>query len=162
MINVTCEKMRDLILTDYLDGELDELVRQNVERHLRDCTNCRGLAEDVKKKLVLPLTQTIDKEVPERVWLSIKEKIEEANVLDQSKLNSAESIFDFFNPAKLMPIALGFIFVTIVSVGIIHDRNVKQAEQKHQMEYLAFVLESVSSDADVQEEKTTALEEYFL
>jgi len=50
-----CREVRDLLLTDYADGELDGATRGAVERHAAMCPACRRFAEQVRAVAVAPL-----------------------------------------------------------------------------------------------------------
>jgi anti-sigma factor RsiW len=44
---ITCEAF-DAALPDYLEGTLDDAVRNAVEMHLRECVRCAGLVKDIE------------------------------------------------------------------------------------------------------------------
>ena len=43
-----CDHFKDLILTDYIDGELDKKFSESLESHLLDCSDCRAFFKEVK------------------------------------------------------------------------------------------------------------------
>lgn len=51
-IDETCRELKDQ-LSAFLDGELDEAVCREIERHLNECGNCRVMADTLKKTIVL-------------------------------------------------------------------------------------------------------------
>ncbi|NTV28835.1 MAG: hypothetical protein HGA80_02020 [Candidatus Omnitrophica bacterium] len=69
-----CRKAEELILSDYVDGELKGELLRVLEEHLHSCPACQALA-----------SQTVDlgqavfggavSNPPERVWLAVRERI---------------------------------------------------------------------------------------
>lgn len=51
-IDETCRELKDQ-LSAFLDGELDEAVCREIERHLNECGNCRVMVDTLKKTIVL-------------------------------------------------------------------------------------------------------------
>ncbi len=65
---MNCEKIRGLLTSDYIDGELDEGARADVVRHLETCTRCRQLEEAVRRAAVEPFTHAQLDSAPASVW----------------------------------------------------------------------------------------------
>ena len=40
-------------ISDYVDGELDETLCQELEQHLADCPDCRGVVDTTRKTVSL-------------------------------------------------------------------------------------------------------------
>lgn len=40
-------------LSDYLDGELDPSVCEEIERHMAECGNCRIMVDTLRKTIIL-------------------------------------------------------------------------------------------------------------
>ena len=72
---MNCKKIQELILTDYVDGELDEKTRRLVEDHLEVCEQCRQLEQKARAASTL-FKQTQPARPPEKLWDSIKNAIE--------------------------------------------------------------------------------------
>ncbi|MDD5258764.1 MAG: zf-HC2 domain-containing protein [bacterium] len=70
-----CDKYRDIIITDYVDGELDEQGKQEIDRHLRDCSACRAYAAAVSNLTVEPLRKAMPVEPPAFLWTRIKSRL---------------------------------------------------------------------------------------
>jgi anti-sigma factor RsiW len=41
------------ILSEYIDGELDECLCAEIERHMAECGNCRIMVDTLRKTIVL-------------------------------------------------------------------------------------------------------------
>jgi len=42
-----------LMLSDYLDGELDEQLCAEIERHMAECGNCQMMVDTLRKTVML-------------------------------------------------------------------------------------------------------------
>ncbi|MEA3489380.1 MAG: zf-HC2 domain-containing protein [Candidatus Omnitrophota bacterium] len=71
-----CGKIRKMILTDYIDGELDPGQRKVVEDHIRSCPRCGELLQIVRDAAVDPLKRAERLQPPEETWHGIKGVIE--------------------------------------------------------------------------------------
>lgn len=58
-------------LSDYVDGELEQTMCEEIERHLADCQNCRIVVDTPSKTVALYQTQgqtLVPGEVEERLY----------------------------------------------------------------------------------------------
>jgi predicted anti-sigma-YlaC factor YlaD len=68
------EECRHLLgsLSDYVDGDLEERLCAEIERHLVECENCRVVVDTLKKTVYLyhvtSEPQPVPKEVKERLY----------------------------------------------------------------------------------------------
>ncbi len=154
----TCEKFRDLILTDYVDEELEVTAKQEVEAHLLVCSECRQLADEVRRDLIQPFQQAPRQEIPDQVWSSIRNKITEA-ATEKSLL---DRLIELLFPKAA--VALGSLAVLILmSTFLFNNWQKQQAKEKDQGEYLAYLLESPSASAETESNGlSTSIETYFL
>jgi hypothetical protein len=72
---MNCKKIKELLITDYSDGEIKERIRGAVDRHLRTCDSCREFKEVVRKTAIEPFRKAREVKPPDYVWLRIKEAI---------------------------------------------------------------------------------------
>lgn len=93
---MNCSEIRNIIITDYVDNELDAKTRQQIEIHLSHCSECRSFADNVMISAVLPLRNNKKITPPDIIWQNIKSKVKQNNSAggDFSKIN----IFSFFRP----------------------------------------------------------------
>ena len=76
---MNCKKAQDLILTDYLDGEMGEKEKARIEEHLASCQKCRELsiaARRVGNELFIGADRA---NVPEYLWRRVRETILDDN-----------------------------------------------------------------------------------
>ena len=159
----TCDRIRDLIVTDYIDGEAALEVRQAVESHLRACSGCRDFLAAVRDDLTAPLRAAPRQEVPDRIWSSIQEKIETQTDVVADALGFWEKIKSLFvRPAFVMPAVAFALFIFVGSVVFRHHQ-VRLAQEKEQSVYLAYMFTSESFIAETRGSfEDSAIEAYFL
>lgn len=62
-------------LSDYIDGELEEQVCQEIERHLLECNNCRVVIDTLRKTIEVyhqeSQSSTIPPGVKERLFFKL-------------------------------------------------------------------------------------------
>ncbi len=74
---MNCETVRELLLTDYLDNELDPAARAEIEAHLTSCNRCRHDHDIIRKVLHVP-AESLAPVLPRRdLWPRIEKKIQE-------------------------------------------------------------------------------------
>jgi len=77
-----CKRVQEFILTDYIDGQMNEGDKSLIDQHLGHCLACKAYLMDVKNQAVSPFVNAT-KEVPVgALWARIKQSIEE----DQEEL----------------------------------------------------------------------------
>ncbi len=67
-----CERARDLILTDWADGELPADEASLLARHLATCAACRVLADRVTAETVMPLRAASRSEPGLALWMRVQ------------------------------------------------------------------------------------------
>ncbi len=69
-----CKRIREIILTDYVDGTLKGDGLREVESHLGSCAECRRLAEEARSASSI-FKAAPRHEAPPGVWNAIREAI---------------------------------------------------------------------------------------
>ncbi len=70
-----CKKLKDRLLTDYLDKELGAIERASVDGHLAGCSACRGFFRNLQESAVAPFKGVPEIQPDEIVWRRIQEQI---------------------------------------------------------------------------------------
>jgi hypothetical protein len=70
-----CKKIQELLLTDYIDGEANDALKNEVERHINICHTCRQFERDLLKTAIEPLRKAKESKPPDLVWNHIKEAL---------------------------------------------------------------------------------------
>ena len=158
-----CHEFRDIILTDYIDGELDKKVKIRLEAHLNVCAQCREFVNEVKAQLVVPFAQTPRAVVPEDLWQSIEEKITGEGEQAHPAATWIDRLVQSLALPRSAPVALSFILFISASFWVLHNRQAAQVADNDSGEYAAYVLDSVSELAETGNDSFgTSIEEYFL
>ena len=72
-----CEDVKELILTDYLDGQLGKEMKAQIEKHLTICKGCKEYEFLTRTAAVEPFDNLEKYSPPEATWNKIREQIEE-------------------------------------------------------------------------------------
>ncbi len=158
-----CEHFKDLILTDYLDGELDKNLAESLESHLLDCGDCRAFFKDVKNNASLPFQKVSQQPVPAELWSAIKQKIENQ---DQAA-NPLEVILDKLKGLivfpRLVPVFASLVLMFLAGSVTLNTVHIQRAQDKEQGEYLVSLLSTAGSSAQSDNNGLgTPIEHYFL
>ena len=74
---MNCNRIKELILTDYMDEEAPVEVQNEVKLHLEICSSCRQFEQSLREIVSQPLRKIEAAHPPEEVWQRIKQTIEE-------------------------------------------------------------------------------------
>ena len=158
-----CKVIQDLILTDYIDGEVDQVTKQKVETHLLTCAQCRELVGEVKENLVVPFKRAARETVPDHVWTSIKNQIEEQQHSSAGVGNFLERFIESLSFTKLVPVLASFMILILIGSTAIHHQRIQQAKEKEQGEYLVSLFGSMENFSEAENNNgETLIEKYFL
>ena len=134
-----CRKMQKLILTDYVDGELREDLRKEVECHVRTCARCRELLQKVQGAVVEPLHRSERIQPPESLWNDIKDSIEHREA--ESPLETLRDRFRAILPPRkpvlaVITVSILFIVMGVLASTIFIRKNVLNIYLEDQMSFL--------------------------
>ena len=75
---MNCHEIRDLLLTDYIDDEMEAPDRQALDAHLAQCPECTAFLDQVRRQAVDPIRRGNGSvmEVPDLVRKRIQKDIE--------------------------------------------------------------------------------------
>ena len=72
---MNCAKIREFLMTDYIDGEAGEKTRATVMNHIASCDSCRRFELELKEKAITPFKFVERQSAPSYVWERIKDGI---------------------------------------------------------------------------------------
>ncbi len=156
---MNCKKVKELLLTDYIDHEIGIALRQKIDRHISGCKSCRSRKEQVEKSL-RPLFLKARVNPPSgEIWHNIKSRVlpkeqAEKNNVFVFRPFIRNSIFAFATAAVLLLIAVSFKA---------HDRQ--YPANNFILDDMYFLYSSSSDDEPVffsQPGFGTIIEEYFM
>ena len=75
MSDMRCERVQELLLTDYTDDRLDGALRREVAGHIKSCGVCRDFERAVREKAVAPLKRAEKMEPPAYIWERIRREV---------------------------------------------------------------------------------------
>ena len=156
-MNYKCKKIRELILTDYLDNEISDKDKTRLNIHFARCKDCKEFYERVKLNLAQPFAAADKANLPEFIWQNVKQAI----VTEQQE---KPSIIFVRRPAFAISTVMALVIIAVVMAKFKLDsqENLKSTAQG-QMEYLAYSVETpvgmlVSDESGLG----TSIETYFL
>ena len=157
-----CKKIKELITSDYIDGELKGVLKEKVEEHLGKCASCRAYEEVLRKNVALPLRRAEELTPPEEVWSNIKERIESEERVNVF-LEWGDRIRDALSlrrPVFAAAVAMTLILIAAVFTSVnLSGRNRLNNYLEDQVDYLLSI-DIGEANGDVS--FGTAIEEYFM
>ena len=158
-----CEYFKSLILTDFIDGELDKVLFESVQGHLLDCSDCRTFLKEVKKNSVLHSQQAANQPVPAELWDAIKENIEYENQATHPFADFIDRLKGLITFPRLVPVLASLLLMLLVGSVTLNTIQIQRAQEKDQGEYLVSLLSSAGSSLQgAANEGGTPIEHYFL
>ena len=71
-----CKNIQELLLTDYIDGEISEELKEKVKKHIQKCEKCKEFEQALIKGAIDPIKQVGIENPPEYVWTQIQDRIQ--------------------------------------------------------------------------------------
>ena len=162
-----CDHFKDLILTDYIDGELDKNFAGRLESHLLDCSDCRAFFKEVKNNAaIFPVpcpANVLRQPVPAGLWDAIKQSIEHENQAASPLMDLIDKLKGLIVIPRMVPVFASLILMFLAGSVTLNTVQVQQAREKDRGEYLVSLLSStdVSAPSD-NNYGGTPIEHYFL
>jgi len=152
---MNCKKVKELLMTDYVDGELRSDIQQKIKQHLASCSDCRRLEESLQKKAIEPFRNAQKVQAPDIVWEGIKEAI---------ATPQEAPVFIIRRPAFALAAVAMLIFLTTIFVRPFFISPGPVTEYiEEQAEFFAYLDNAASGIVNGEDEGLgTAIEEYFL
>ena len=166
---MNCERIQELILTDYLDKELNPSTAAQVEAHLSFCTECKEFL-NAAKQTVSPLSFAPKQEFDqEKVWQNIKEQIES----EHQPVVLSNPISDFISklkesivmprPALLFSVLTVVVLTTTVFVRSVHHVDTNKSGANSTDSSLVYIVDDLAENlGEDNADYGTSIEEYFL
>jgi anti-sigma factor RsiW len=165
---MNCEKIKELILTDYIDNEIsgEKKVRLNI--HLAHCLECREFFEMVKNTIVEPFASAKKIDPPGFIWYRVKEAIiakqQERLGFVASIFKKLRSVFYIPKPALAMSTIMALLFIVALMVNLkFSNKQALETNREDQAEYSTFSIETpVNAVLNNDGGFGTLVEKYFL
>ena len=122
---MNCKKMKELILTDYIDGNLKGRALEDVELHLKSCPSCRALAQDLRAagKLFRAVGQEA---TPSGVWHNILAEISAVPVRShfaEDALAYVRYYLSHLKPAVVMTSAAVLLLFVLAAIRLMPHKD---------------------------------------
>jgi predicted anti-sigma-YlaC factor YlaD len=147
---MNCEEVRELLLTDYIDGQIREDLHMRIHQHLNTCSKCRAFQQDLIQRVVEPFKKAEKPKVPTELWYSVKKAI-------TGQRQRKGLLVDFLVNLQIFVQARkpAFAFVSVVAVVLLvvaltqlsfNKQDVVNTYLEEQIDFLVYL--SASSDVD--------------
>ena len=165
-----CKEIQEVLLTDYLDGMMNEQNRREAEAHLSSCVYCKEFMEIAIESTVEPFKNAPKLSLShEKIWQRIKEEIisEEKTAAGAGFLSELASSFKNIFAVR-MALASAIVAVIVAAAVVFlnpvgQNQTVKNTTPDESIQYLASIIDELSSTTTEEEEGYgTEIEKYFL
>ena len=121
---MNCKKIEELILTDYIDGNLKAEALREVGAHLASCPNCRKLAAEAVSAGKL-FTGLKKEEPPADLWYKVRAEIaaERGQPVVARALDSVRYFFKQIRPAVAIAAAVVLIFFILTVTQLMPGKS---------------------------------------
>ena len=165
-----CEYVKELILTDYLDGQLGKEQRTQIEKHLTICMDCKEYELLTRTAVVEPFNNLERHNPPEAAWHKIREQIEEKLPLQEPTNSFADlirKVKTFLYIPKPAFVVTTIIVLLIAVITVIklqpEDQKIVKVNPENQIECITYLITVFDQDTvNGNDDFGTSIEELFL
>jgi len=140
-----CERIQELILTDYMDKELGEKLTREIDGHIRSCAACREFKRVAEKKTVQPFKAVQSVEAPSYIWERVKQKIAAESAGRSGALAGAADIIRniFWSLGRIPRPAVAFAAAAVLIIAGLVARPIVQtrAANEYMAEQIDFIMQ---------------------
>lgn len=151
-----CDKVRRLLMTDYIDGELDAPAEKLVREHLAACAPCRELERSVRTAAVTPLRAAARPEPPPHVWSRVREALSEEKAPRVAYADLAGGLRRLFALPQMRLAAVTAAMIVLVAAFVIRHYAEERALDLYIEDQMA-----VLSDGGAGANGTGTVEDYL-
>ncbi len=165
-----CKYVKELILTDYLDEQLEKEQKTQIEKHLTICRDCREYELLTKKAVVEPFNDLERHNPPEATWNKIREQIEEELPLQEPANSFADLILrikSFLHIPKPAFVVTAIIVLLLAVITVIklqpEDQKIVKVNPESQIECINYLMTVFDQETmNGNDDFGTSIEELFL
>ena len=165
-----CEYVKELILTDYLDGQLEKEQKSQIEKHLTICKSCKEYELLTRTAAVEPFDNLEKHNLPEATWNKIREQIEEELPLQEPANSFADlmrRIKTFLYIPKPAFVVTSMIVLLLVAITVIklptEEQNIMKVNPESQIECITYLMSVFDQETmNGNDDFGTSIEELFL
>ena len=164
-----CKRIQGSIITDYIDGQMEDMAKSLIDQHLDHCPACLGDLSSIKKEAVNPFVNA-SVEVPDKLlWEQIKQTIEveqQWQLEENFKPNFWErlrSAVHIPRPAFVLATLVTMIFILGSTGQLFFSSPVVKINGQNQVEYLSSLIdEPMDIASNNGNDPQTPIEKVFL
>ena len=162
-----CKTAQDLILTDWLDNQMAQPEKAQLETHLDTCQGCSDFASTAREALLEPFTENEHLQAPPDLWNSITDRIQREK---RQNLAGKNGLLDRLRGCFTMPVpamAMASVVSVILATTLFLQRGPNSGpiafDPAIHVDHLATLLDNDSISMNGQAGGfDTPIEEYFL
>jgi predicted anti-sigma-YlaC factor YlaD len=161
-----CEAVQDLILTDYLDGEVEDAVGEQIVAHLAVCRGCDEFDAAVHKTATELFSKSKSPVTPPEIWPMIRTRLEKERLpRTVSAARVWERLGTMITPRTLAAASASMgaavLVLTLWTKGLDSTPVQSSVDPQLEIEHMTFLVEG-PPETEPAESFDTAIEEYFL
>ena len=139
-----CKEIKELLMADYIDGEVSEVLKKEVQGHLNTCSECRQFEHVLRKTAIEPFKRAGQIQPPDAVWNQIRETIakgeEQAEGFLVGLRDRLHAIFSARKSVFVVATVMIIILVTIVFTRLpFNSQEGVSGYLEEQAEFLAYL-----------------------
>ena len=160
---MSCKKIQEWILTDYLDGQMGDKQKKVVDQHLAHCSSCKKFHMAVRQTESELFAKSERLDPPEFLWDRIKETLLDEQQTAESPVGRCWAGLKNILPVPPPAFAIASAIALILMIGVVIQIRMSGRELLQPTEYVADGTAGMAGVSHVvQEGFGTSLEEYFL
>lgn len=134
-----CERVQELILTDYTDRALDEKLAREIDEHIRSCDACREFKRAAGESAVQPFRAARSAEAPSYIWERVKQKIAAET---PARVGILDNIF--WSLGRIPKPAVAFAAAAALIIAVLIARPIAQtrAANEYMAEQISFMMQA--------------------
>ncbi len=120
---MNCEEIKDIIVTDYMDKEVNEEIARSIESHISYCSGCHQFANTLKLKAIDPF-KGLKVSIPaDSVWINIRNNIKQEQKFQDEGLFTVfmHKVGTIFNVKR--PVFAVLMFMVVFAIGTLFIRT---------------------------------------
>ena len=114
-----CDKVKELLATDYMDGELTAEKKSKIDSHLKTCSSCRDFEQALRQVAIEPFRKTQKFKPSPMVWNRIKTGLGPKPAWSWNPVPVIMNALHFVFRTKKPAFALATIMTIIVIVFVV-------------------------------------------
>jgi predicted anti-sigma-YlaC factor YlaD len=165
---MTCGKIKELILTDYIDNEMNDEEKVRLNMHLVHCHGCKEFLEAVNNAAVGPFAGAKQIQPPGFIWQRVREAVtaerQEKISFPAGLLEKLKTVFYFPKPVLIVSTIAALALIIVLAVTLkFGSKAALDIGRGDQVEYSAYSIETpVSALLNNDGGFGTSVEKYFL